>query len=111
MVAAALLGGDEVVEAGEELCLLDWFVVLEVELLAWAPETPCRRVVGACRLLHSGEFVEGEASAAGADLRVECVVGPGLDDDEAGGVASGSHGDGAVSAVAIRVEEKGARGR
>jgi hypothetical protein len=52
-----------------------------------APEAPCRRVVGARRLLDGVERPEGEAHAADADLRVERAARTGAHADETRAVA------------------------
>jgi hypothetical protein len=41
----------------------------------WAPEAPCRCVIGAHCLLDGVEGAEGEASTTGADLRLEWALG------------------------------------
>jgi hypothetical protein len=46
LLAAALLGGDEAIEAGQKLRLRERRAVFEIEMLTGAPEAPCHRDVG-----------------------------------------------------------------
>jgi hypothetical protein len=110
LLARTLLGGDEIVEAGQELRLRERLTVLEVELLAGAPEALCHHIVGVRRLLDGVQRAEGEASAAIADLRIEGAAWAGAHADATGRVASGVHGGGAVSAAVVRVAGERARG-